>query len=247
MMNTCDALLTETNARSFVELSLSPCFERRWCSLYEATDDAQVDREALRKLFVSAIPRQSGNRLVLAADASPIVRSESPTARDRSYVHVPNMPDGSKPVAPGWQLATVVTVPEDFSSWTTILSNERIPSDKTQSEAVASQMQQLSPLLPPEAIVLCDGGFGNPAFLNLVHALPQGKLLRVAKNRIFYRPAPARTGGRGAPRKDGPRLSLCDPVCASPRKRRVQAEPGDNLADLAGGRYARTVRNLLAL
>ncbi len=32
LFNTVDALLTETNAHSFPELSLSPWFERRWCS-----------------------------------------------------------------------------------------------------------------------------------------------------------------------------------------------------------------------
>ena len=51
LMNVCDALLTETNARSFPELSLSPFFARRWPSLYEAFEDAQVDRKALQKLF----------------------------------------------------------------------------------------------------------------------------------------------------------------------------------------------------
>ena len=33
LMNTADALLTETSARSLAELSLSPCFEREWPSL----------------------------------------------------------------------------------------------------------------------------------------------------------------------------------------------------------------------
>ena len=36
LFNTIDALLTEDRARSFPELSLSPYFERRWSSLYEA-------------------------------------------------------------------------------------------------------------------------------------------------------------------------------------------------------------------
>jgi hypothetical protein len=33
LFNTVDALLTETTASSFVDLSLSPFFERRWASL----------------------------------------------------------------------------------------------------------------------------------------------------------------------------------------------------------------------
>jgi hypothetical protein len=36
LFNTVDALITESQAKSFVELSLSPFFERKWPSLYEA-------------------------------------------------------------------------------------------------------------------------------------------------------------------------------------------------------------------
>ena len=38
LFNTADALLQETDAHRFPELSLSPCFERQWPSLYEAGD-----------------------------------------------------------------------------------------------------------------------------------------------------------------------------------------------------------------
>lgn len=212
LMNTCDALLTETSARSLPELSLSPCFARRWPSLYEAFDDAQIDRQALQRLFVSALPPQAAAPLVMAADATPIARPQSPTARDRTFVHVPNLPPTAKPVAPGWQFATVVALPETPSSWTTILSNRRIESGQAPGQTVAAQLQELSPLLPEEALVVCDGGFGNPTFLARVHHLPQGKLLRTAKNRTLYRPAPPRTGRRGAPRKDGDRFCLSDPA-----------------------------------
>ena len=47
LFNSVDALLTETQAHSFPELSLSPSFERRWCSLYEAFEDGQVRQERL--------------------------------------------------------------------------------------------------------------------------------------------------------------------------------------------------------
>jgi hypothetical protein len=212
LMNTCDALLTEITAHSLPELSLSPFFARRWPSLYEAFDDGTIDRQALQQLFVSALPLPSEARLVLAADATPIARPQSPTARDRTYVHVPNLPAGAKPAAPGWQFATVVALPQTPSSWTTILDNRRIDSGQTPSQVVAAQLQELSPRLPDDALVVCDGGFGNPTFLSLVHSLPQGKLLRTAKNRTLCRPAPPRTGKRGAPKKDGERFALADPA-----------------------------------
>ena len=44
LMNTNDALLSHTDAQSLVELSLSAYFERRWSSLYDAFDNAKIDR-----------------------------------------------------------------------------------------------------------------------------------------------------------------------------------------------------------
>jgi hypothetical protein len=41
LFNTMDALSSETSAQSFPELSLSPLFERKWASLYEARDRRQ--------------------------------------------------------------------------------------------------------------------------------------------------------------------------------------------------------------
>ncbi len=52
LFNTADALLTETSAHSFPELSLSPCFQRQWPSLYEAFEDGRIDHEALRQVKV---------------------------------------------------------------------------------------------------------------------------------------------------------------------------------------------------
>lgn len=48
LMNVVDALLTQTTARSLAELSLSPWCERRWPSVYEGLQDAQIDHPALQ-------------------------------------------------------------------------------------------------------------------------------------------------------------------------------------------------------
>ncbi len=211
LMNTCDALLTQIHARSFPEPSLSPFFARAAQPL-RGFDDARIDQQALHKLFVTAIPQtRPGKRLVLAADASPIVRPESPTARDRTYVHVPNLPKEAKPVLPGWHFATIAALPEQPSSWTTILSNRRIKSEQTVGQVVAQQLSELAPLLPKGTLVALDGGFGNVTFVSLVHKIPLGKLLRIAKNRTLYRAAPPKTGKRGRPRKEGALFVLGDP------------------------------------
>src|SRR5438477_4684576 len=88
LMNVADALLTDTQARSVAELSLSPFFTRRWPSVYAAFQDGVIERTALHKVFADYAPGPSqGERLVLGGDASSILRPQSKSARDRAYVH----------------------------------------------------------------------------------------------------------------------------------------------------------------
>lgn len=210
LMNTVDALLTDTSAQSFVQLSLSPYFQRAWTSLYDGMDRAKIDRAALQELFVAHMPKpQPGQRLLLGVDASPIARPHSHTARDRTYVHASNLPEGSKPVRPGWQFSTVAVLPETPSSWTYVLDNRRVQSHQTQGEVAAQQLAGLVPLLPEAPLLAGDGYYGSVTFLLLTQDIACDKLLRLAKNRVLYRPAPARTGKRGAPKKDGT-LFKCD-------------------------------------
>ena len=207
LFDACDALLTETQARSFVELSLSPLFVRRWSRLYQAVQNAKIDREALRKAFACSAPAPTPDkRLVLGIDASSIARPQSPTARDRTYVHQSNLPQGSVPTAPGWQFSTLTALPDTPSSWTYILDHIRIQSQQTQGQAAAQQPTALVPQLASRPLLLGDGYYGGVTFLQQIADVPCDALLRLAKNRVLYRPAPPPTAGRGAPRKDGARL-----------------------------------------
>lgn len=214
LMNTCDALICNTNAHSFPELSLSPFFARRWPSLYEAFDDAEIDRTALEQLFINTMPPvSSGERRLLAGDITSILRPESPTARDRTYAHVSNAPKGAKPVLPGWQFATIVALPCEPSSWTTILTNTRIKSEEKPTCVVARLLAEIAPVMPEDTAIMLDGGFGNAVFMQAAGKIPMGKLMRTAKNRTFYRPPQSLTGkrNRGRPRLDGDTFSLNKP------------------------------------
>ena len=211
LFDACDALLTETQARSLVELSLSPLFTRRWASLYQAVQNAKIDREALQRTFVCAAPMPPpGKRFVLGIDASSIARPQSKTARDRTYVHASNLPEGSVPVTPGWQFSTLTVLPEQPSSWTHILDNTRIPSEQTQAQAAAAQLTSLAPQLLWRPLLLGDGYYGGAGFLQQIQDVACDALLRLAKNRVLYRVAPPKNGGRGAPRKDGLRFQPGD-------------------------------------
>ena len=128
LFNTVDALLTETQAHSFPELSLSPWFERRWGSLYEAFEDGRIDQTRLRRVFAQYLLRPvEGERMWLGIDATSIERPQSKTSPDRTVVYKPNLPESSKPISYGWQFSTVVILPE-----------QRIRLDQTSVEVAAA-------------------------------------------------------------------------------------------------------------
>ena len=166
LMNVNDALLSQTQARSLAELSLSPFFVRRWPSLYEAFQDAKIDRAALRKLFAAQVTSPAQDKwLLLGMDASSIARPHSTTAQDRTYVHAANLPEEAKPVTSGWQYSTLVVLPETASSWTYVLDNQRISSQQTPAQVAAHQLRALVPLLPMRPLVAADGYYGSVTFL----------------------------------------------------------------------------------
>lgn len=223
LMNTCDALLSEPQSRSFVELSLSPFFTRKWPSLYEGMEDGRIDRKALRKQFVAYAPLPpAGRRWVMGIDASSIYRPLAVTSRDRTAQYVHNLSGPKPPVKAGWSFSALVLLPEEPSSWTYVLDNLRIESHQTPAGVAGAQLRAILPLLKerrPQGqcpLLLGDRYYGSAAFLQELHALKlQGLeidgLLRIQSHRVLYRPAPPRTDGPGAPKKDGERFKGTDP------------------------------------
>ncbi len=208
-----DALLTAPAARALVELSQAPSFQRRWPSLYAALHDGRLDRAALRRLFARYAPRPApGQRLVLGLDTSPIHRPAAHTVADRTLVYAPNLPAGATAVRPGWACSTLVVLPAPVSSWTYVLDNERVPSSATATTIGAEQVRAVLPLLPSRPLLVADGHYGTATWVSATAALPCDQLLRAKRSAVLYRPAPPRTGKRGAPGKDGPRFKGSDPA-----------------------------------
>ena len=224
LFNIADALLSQPQAQSLAQLSLSPFFQRGWPSLYQALQDGRIATEKLEELFATFVPTPAaGEPMLLGLDSSSIARPLSPTAADRTLVYVPNLPKDSTPVTPGWQFSAVVALPQVASSWDYLLSHRRIESLQTAGQVGAEQLRDLVPCLGfsggERAIVVADRGYGNAPFLRESSEVACDKLIRLAKNRVLYRPAPPRTGKRGAPCKDGPRFKCDAPETHGPPDR----------------------------
>jgi hypothetical protein len=205
-----DALLTDVGAGSLIELSEAACFRRGWPSLYQALSDGQIDRAALIRVFTELLPqRMRGTRLVLGLDTSSILRPAAHTSNDRTLVYRSNLPADATPVGPGWSFSALVVLPDPVSSWTYILDHRRVPSTGTATTTGVAQLQAVLPKLRTGAerpVLLLDRGYSNAPWVMASASLPTDQLIRARADQVLYRPAPAPTGKRGAPRKDGARF-----------------------------------------
>lgn len=211
LQNLLDGLLTQDTARSLPELALAPVFTRQWPSVYTALQDGQIDAAVLQRALCQFVPGPTSGRLLLGGDASAIPRPHAHSSPDRTYQHVPNLLHTRRPVTPGWLLSQLVVLPDPASSWVYPLTVDRIRSDQTPTQVLAIQLAAVCAVLGVRPVLAADRGYGSAAFLQATASIPCDLLLRVASNRVFYRPAPPRTGKRGRPRLDGARFVPTEP------------------------------------
>src|SRR5437667_12197021 len=85
LFNLGDALLSESQAQSLPELSLSPFFERQWPSVYEALEDGRINVEQIRAIWVSVLlaERAEDEPIWVAVHGSNIARPTDVTSAGR--------------------------------------------------------------------------------------------------------------------------------------------------------------------
>jgi hypothetical protein len=240
LLNLVDALASEDRAQSLPELSLSVHFLRKHASIYKALKQGRLDERALRQVLWKYLPACSG-RPILAADCSSIARPKSRTSRDRSAQLVHNLPSKSKVTVAGWQFSTLIAVPEQPGGWTYVLDQRRVPTESTPAQILVKQLREMSNRGNVLPLVLLDRGYDAAWLWCQLSALPlYGALIRLKSNRLFYRPAPAPTGLRGAPRKRGAKWQPKDPATQSDPS--GEAERRDVLGKVVRVRYWRDLR-----
>ena len=215
LFNTVDALISESQAQSFPELSLSPFFERSWSSLYKSLKRGSINLEKLQDIFIKYIPDSSEEkRLILGIDATPIERPFSETSPDRTAMPMHNIPQAapkkSTAITFGWKYSTVMVLPDKPSSWTYIIDQRRIPSDKTDIQVAWEQLKEIVQKLRKRPLILLDRGYVSVWLWCQLTTIAVDALVRLKSNQCFYKPAPPHTGKKGAPRKDGAKLKLDD-------------------------------------
>ncbi|MGC1308420.1 MAG: NF041680 family putative transposase [Phormidesmis sp.] len=205
-----DAVLTSRSISSFVELSLSPVFQRAWSSLYKSLARSEPPAAKLMQLYSEHLPPPAeGTQMLLAGDHTAWPRVWSPTLKERTYEHQPQTHPDASPVTIGQGYSSLVCIPEGQGSWALPLLHERITSFETPLEKAAEQLKQVCQALKYRPLSLWDSEYGCGRFVKLTSEIACDKLMRLRPNRVLYGPAPDYSG-KGRPALHGDKFTLKD-------------------------------------
>jgi hypothetical protein len=204
-----DAVYEKASLHSFVELSLAPCFRRKWSSVYEALQDSRPNREGLMRQYLRQAEGLAG-RMLLVGDHTAWPRVWAPTLQERSYQHAPSPIAARRPVTLGHGFSTLVIVPEEAGSWALPLLHERI-SDQKPIGTAAQQLEKVCQVLKTRPMSLWDAEYGCGAFLKATQSIAADKLIRLRANLCLEGPTKP-YAGRGAYPKHGIPFRFSDPT-----------------------------------
>jgi len=239
LMELIDALSSTPNARSVVELSLSPFFRREYSSVHDAIacllpptepEKTAEERRAFEQKWVRIVapylPQPQERKFWLfGTDVVPIPRPFAWTLADRTFVHQPNTLRGNKPVTIGHDYSHLVFFPEKTNanapSWVVPMIIRRVHSDEKATGVGAEQIDALMkdetlPFHDELCVHVADSLYSAVTYLGPVAVQGHKNLVNVGRsrgNRVFYRQVPAVEGKRpkGHPIWYGERFDLQDP------------------------------------
>ena len=195
-----DAVMLSRKVDSLADLSLCPCFRRKWSSAYEALEDTRPNANQLMRLYLEQIPTESV--VVMAGDHTPWPRPEAKSLKERTYQHRGGDPWSRRPVTVGQGYSTLAWIPESEGSWALPLRHERITSWETPLTKAAWQLGQVCKNLSVRPLTLWDSEYGCASFVLKTAHIRADKLMRLRSNRCVWGAPPA-YGGRGRPRVHG--------------------------------------------
>jgi hypothetical protein len=200
-----DAVMTTRNAACLAEFALSPLFNRKWSSIYEALEDSRPDRKKLMLLYIKQLEKQvpETEHVLVAIDHTAWGRPDAKTLKDRTHEY-------QEGVIFGQGYSTIAWIPEAQGSWALPLLHERINSGEAPIPKAAEQLQQVCKQIANPVIAVLDREYGNATWVLAQAEIKAECLMRVRKNACFWTAPPAYSG-RGRPRKHGQKMQLSAP------------------------------------
>jgi hypothetical protein len=204
------ALASFQEARSPVELSLSPVYQYQYSSIAKVLDNLSPDERshsAVQEIIQGVCmgyfqPQEFSNIYLLQTDTTPVCKPHSPTLKERTHVAVPNnVIRGNKPLNIGYEVS-FVNLSDIKSRWSLPLAIKRVDVKETASECALGQLKSLfahSQLGFSEKLIIntLDSKYGTAHFLAPAHQ--HDNLVNIARLRagmkVWKRDYRLRTGG----------------------------------------------------
>ncbi len=199
-----DSIMTTKNASCLAEFSLSPLFQRKWSSTYEALQDSRPNRNKLMRRYVEEI--LSLEYVLLGIDHTAWGRRGAKTLKDRTYEHEAS---SNNSVTVGQGYSTRAWLPENQGSWALPLRHERITSYETPIVKAAWQLKKVCQHIQQKVLVVLDSEYGNGSWVNQTGEIPVSKLMRIRSNCCLWS-KPESYSGRGRPKKHDKKFKIND-------------------------------------
>jgi hypothetical protein len=225
LMDLVDTLSSNTTAKSVVELTLSPQFQRTYSGLSKAIAVNSLSDKQLARLAAKTIPSPQARKFYLiGADVTSNPRPYAKTLPDRGFVYQPNTIQGNKPIAIGHQYSFVALLPErdkiKTGPWVVPLAMKRVSSQENKEWVGAKQVRALLkddqlPFGKALCVEVVDSAYSKPAYLNANR--DHENLVTIARargTRTFYReptPETETKEEKGHPTWYGPPFCLKSP------------------------------------
>ena len=197
-MDLVDALSSNTSAKSVVELTLNPQFQRTYSALNKAIVVNSLSDKQLARLAAKTIATPQVRKFYLiGADVTSSPRPYAETLPDRGFVYQPNMIKGNKPIAIGLQYSFVAFLPErdktKIGPWVVPLALARVTSQENKELEGAKQVGAILkddqlPFGKALCVEVVDSAYSKPAYLHANR--DQENLITIARarsTRTFYR------------------------------------------------------------
>lgn len=208
-----DALACDTQARSPVELSLSPFFRQQYASLYKGLKAWEYDAAALDMVLLRALPEpEPGGFRLWVLDETPRRRQYAPTLADRGYVYAPNPVRGNKPITIGYNYSALAHIDQEGpSTWAPPWAIDRTPTAWTGVDVGLTQVIRLVLSDDHWHVITADSRYGTPLYIAGLYQCPSvtGVTRLRAYRNLYHKPPPY--SGKGRPRIHGDVFKLHKP------------------------------------
>lgn len=198
LMDLVDALSSNTTAKSVVELTLNPQFQRTYSALNKAIGVNSLSDKQLARLAARTIASpQSRKFYLIGTDVTSSPRPYAETLPDRGFVYQPNTIKANKPIAIGHQYSFVAFLPErdktKIGPWVVPLAMTRVTSQENKELVGAKQVGAILkddelPFSKALCVEVVDSAYSKPVYLNANR--DQENLVTIARargTRTFYR------------------------------------------------------------